>query len=239
MTAHLEGFCGPEPCAGPPIPGATVNFKVLTGPNTGQTGVDITDANGEATFTYTDSAGPGTDELQAFIGTQLESNKVEKIWLPDVIEVDIDIKFCSNPNGFNCKKAGVVPLTIFGADDLDVTQIDIASLQLCLASNPSVCTGAPTDSKPPEDRGGPADIGAAQCTVIEDVEQRFLNPDGLLDLDVGFDSQQVVGLIGCGSLNKKDASPTVILTGQLLDGTDIVSVPVGDVGIDQLFIQNN
>jgi len=79
VTAHAEGFCTPEPCTGANVPGATVDFEVLTGPNTGETGQDVTDVDGNATFTYTDTAGPGTDTIQASIGG-LKSNIVEKIW---------------------------------------------------------------------------------------------------------------------------------------------------------------
>jgi hypothetical protein len=74
-----------ESTGGTPVPGATVNFTILTGPNTGLTGTDTTDSNGEATFTYTD-AGPlgtvGTDTIQASIGN-LNSNIVEMIWEPN------------------------------------------------------------------------------------------------------------------------------------------------------------
>ena len=63
-----------------PVPGVTINFKVNTGPNAGKTGSGITGADGKTSFTYTDTGGPGTDEIQAFIGATLSSNKVLKIW---------------------------------------------------------------------------------------------------------------------------------------------------------------
>jgi len=155
-----------------------------------------------------------------------------------VNEVAVDIKFCSNPNGYNCKKKGVLPVTIFGRTDLDVTAIDIASLKLCLASDTRVCTSTPPRGFSVADRGDPTtDLGASSCTIINDVEQDFLNPDGFLDLDIAFVSEEVTALIGCGDLNKRDESPTLVLVGQLLDGTLIQSNPVDDVGIDQLLIQ--
>jgi RHS repeat-associated protein len=64
---------------GAPVPGSTVNFSVLTGPNTGATGQGVTNASGQTTFTYTDSGGPGRDTIRAFIGT-LGSNTVEALW---------------------------------------------------------------------------------------------------------------------------------------------------------------
>ena len=62
------------------IPGATVTFTITAGPNTGQTGNDVTDANGEATFTYTSNGTRGTDTIQATIG-DLVSNTVTKTWV--------------------------------------------------------------------------------------------------------------------------------------------------------------
>ena len=74
-----------------PVPGAIVDFRVLTGPNAGKTGQDVTDANGEATFTYSDDTGmsPGMDTIQAFIGT-LGSNQVTKNWVIPTTECDVD-----------------------------------------------------------------------------------------------------------------------------------------------------
>ena len=58
VTATFTNSCGD------PLSGATVNFAVTSGPNTGLTGSGVTDANGNATFTYS-SAVEGTDTLQA------------------------------------------------------------------------------------------------------------------------------------------------------------------------------
>jgi hypothetical protein len=72
---------------GAPVPGATVNFQVNSGPNAGKTGVAVTNAAGQATFTYTGTGGAGTDKIQAFIGS-LGSNIVDKIWL---LKCDADV----------------------------------------------------------------------------------------------------------------------------------------------------
>jgi hypothetical protein len=67
-----------------PVANKVVTFVVNSGPHAGTTGVDTTDANGEATFTYT-GLFEGTDILQASYlgpqGTTQQSNTVEKIWL--------------------------------------------------------------------------------------------------------------------------------------------------------------
>jgi hypothetical protein len=65
---------------GAPIPGVTIDFLVLTGPNAGKSGSGTTGADGKTTFTYHDDGGAGTDTIQASIGTNLKSNIVQKIW---------------------------------------------------------------------------------------------------------------------------------------------------------------
>jgi PKD repeat protein len=64
---------------GQPVPGATITFTVTAGPNQGVTGQAVTDANGQATFTYQDAGGAGTDTIVASIGA-LTSNTVSKTW---------------------------------------------------------------------------------------------------------------------------------------------------------------
>jgi PKD repeat protein len=78
-----------------PIPGVTIDFEVLTGPNAGKTGSDTTDTDGKATFTYHDDAGVvGTDTIQASIDSAagvLLSNIVEKHWVVAVTRCDADV----------------------------------------------------------------------------------------------------------------------------------------------------
>jgi hypothetical protein len=158
-------------------------------------------------------------------------------------EVAIDIKFCSDPNAFNCKKKGVLPVTIFGTDSFDVASIDLSTLQLC-TEDLSVCTGAPRDYSI-ADRGDPtSDLGAAQCALLEVEEgifeeQDYLNPDGFLDLDAAFEASEVQDMLGtfCGSA-RNAISETLVITGSTLDGTPIISVPIGNTGTDQLVKKN-
>lgn len=154
------------------------------------------------------------------------------------IEVSIDIKFCSDPNAFNCKKSGVLPVTIFGTDDFDVTDIDVSTLQLC-TEDLSVCTGAPRDYSF-ADRGNPlSDIGAAQCAIVDGVEQDYLTQDGLLDLDAAFEADEVKFVLGdfC-DLDKGSVSEPFVVTGTTWDGTTIFSVPFPNAGVDQLLKVN-
>ena len=134
----------------------------------------------------------------------------------------MDLKFCSNPNAFNSKRTrGKVPLTIFGGALFDVSDIDLSTVELCLASDPSDCIGPPTSSSI-ADRGSPTDFDASQCAIVDGVEQSFLNPDGFDDLDVAFDASEVCTLIDCNSLGKGDTSPDLVVKGEL-DGIPFVS----------------
>lgn len=64
-----------------PVPGVTIDFRVLTGPNAGKTGTGTTGADGKTSFTYAGVVGgAGLDTIQAFIGTNLSSNKVLATW---------------------------------------------------------------------------------------------------------------------------------------------------------------
>ncbi|OGU73054.1 MAG: hypothetical protein A3H45_15770 [Ignavibacteria bacterium RIFCSPLOWO2_02_FULL_55_14] len=69
---------------GNPVTERLVTFKVVSGPHAGETGTDTTDANGEATFTYTGTTA-GTDVIEAsFVNSQeatVTSNQVTKEWV--------------------------------------------------------------------------------------------------------------------------------------------------------------
>lgn len=75
---------------GSPIEGRDVTFEVTSGPNVGQGATVSTDANGEATFTYT-GATVGTDTIEATMvdntQTVLTSNQVTKKWVDPNAEI--------------------------------------------------------------------------------------------------------------------------------------------------------
>lgn len=88
------------------LEGVLVNFQVTAGPNTGDTGTDTTDVNGQATFTWTGDGGAGTDTVQAsFVdgsGTT-RSTTASKVWegsAPPAEEVASGTKYYdANANG--------------------------------------------------------------------------------------------------------------------------------------------
>jgi hypothetical protein len=68
---------------GDPIEGRSVTFTITAGPNIGLSATALTDAAGQASFTYTSTV-PGTDTIEAsFVSNQDEtvtSNAVSKTW---------------------------------------------------------------------------------------------------------------------------------------------------------------
>lgn len=72
-----------------PLAGTTVSFSVVDGPHAGATGSGVTDASGQATFTYTGTA-PGEDGIRAtFVdgaGTTQTSTRVTVEWTEPVNE---------------------------------------------------------------------------------------------------------------------------------------------------------
>jgi len=70
---------------GNPVEGIDVTFEVIGGPNKDDAGMDSTDVNGEATFTYTGDGGLGIDRIVACFtdqhGTPICSIGVVKEWI--------------------------------------------------------------------------------------------------------------------------------------------------------------
>jgi hypothetical protein len=126
-----------------------------------------------------------------------------------------------------------------------VLDVDPSTLRLCLASDPSQCTGAPRDVSL-SDRGDPGtDLGAPACALIEVEdgvfqEQDYLNPDLLLDMDAAFEASEVRALIGsyCEQLDKGDPLPPLVLRGRTWDDVEVESTATFDTGIDQLIKVN-
>ncbi len=82
VTATLQDSNGEA------IVGRMVTFEIISGPNTGNTAMEDSDASGHASYTY-NSATEGTDVIRAsFINNQGEtvySNTVTKTWSPLVV----------------------------------------------------------------------------------------------------------------------------------------------------------
>ena len=76
VTATFTNSCGQ------PLSNTAVNFAILSGPNAGTSGSGVTDASGQAPFSYTSSK-LGTDTLRASVSNlagSINSNTVTIIW---------------------------------------------------------------------------------------------------------------------------------------------------------------
>jgi hypothetical protein len=66
-TDHTVTGTATDSFSGNPLVGFDMTFDVLTGPNAGASGAGVTDSNGQATFTYTGSGGPGDDSIEVCV----------------------------------------------------------------------------------------------------------------------------------------------------------------------------
>jgi hypothetical protein len=81
VTATFTNSCA-NPLFNTPLSNAAVNFSILSGPNAGGSGSGITDANGQASFSYSSSK-VGTDSLRASISNlagSINSNTATATW---------------------------------------------------------------------------------------------------------------------------------------------------------------
>jgi hypothetical protein len=120
VTATLKDLFGV------PQPGELVTFKVDSGPNAGKTGTNTTDANGQATFTYTGSGSAGTDSITAsFVnanGLTVTSSAVTKEWVtPTAAGITLTPTTATNPNG----TTHTVTATIKNSSDTPQSGIEV------------------------------------------------------------------------------------------------------------------
>ena len=116
----------------------------------------------------------------------------------EVISVPLDIKPGSCANPLNVKSNGVLPVAVFGSENLDVNEIDTDTITLNgVTPIRSRIRDMATSSK-------------GNC-------RRFYR-DGIQDLKLKFSTQDIVAALG--DVNDGD-SVTVTLNGNLIDGTEI------------------
>jgi len=148
---------------------------------------------------------PIDDSVEEPIEEPIENPIEEPIEEPITITVYVDIKPGSCPNPLNVKSKGVLPVAILGSEDLDVTDIDPASIRL----------------------GG---VVAPLRSSIEDVSHPWnvedcedYGVDGYDDLTLKFDNQQIVAaLVAAFDEDIEDGDVFELnLTGTLADDTQI------------------
>ena len=118
------------------------------------------------------------------------------------IDVAFDVRPASCPNPLNPRSQGVLPTAILGTADFDVNDIDLATLTL---------EGATPVQIGFDDVAGPfsGDVGGDVCGCTD------AGPDGYLDLELKFDTQDLLVASENGKLT---------LSGALLDGTPIEGI---------------
>jgi len=149
----------------------------------------------------------GDPNLRAATGVCFSSASVE-------VEVPVDVKPQSCRNPLNLGARGVVPVAILGTADVDVSQIDPATVLL---------EGIAPLRSDLEDVATPFEpfTGKSDCFDCTDA-----GPDGFADLTLKFDLQSVAEALG----DLGDGACVVVeVTGSLLDGTpmrgeDVVTI---------------
>jgi regulation of enolase protein 1 (concanavalin A-like superfamily) len=120
--------------------------------------------------------------------------------------VALDVKPQSCPNPVNVKLKGVTPVAVLGTDGLDVAQIDVDSLRL---------EGVAPIRSAVEDVATPYEPWIGKNEALDCTDS---GPDGLPDLALKFDTQELVAALG----HVEDGQVrTLTLTGALGDGTPI------------------
>jgi len=152
--------------AGEVVPGLPVRFSVIRGPNWGVNGDNITDVNGEASFTYTSNGSPGIDTILVETLTEpIIQKRVKKAWFKptsDQIETDVFlpseawfyIHFNFGPElGLTLTGITVVEVDLGSLGDSDNNSLEEVSAKIImmeLISDPSeyaVLTGSGTVGK--------------------------------------------------------------------------------------------
>jgi hypothetical protein len=125
--------------------------------------------------------------------------------IPEAISLDIKPQSCPNP--LNTKSKGVLPVAILGTFDFDITNIDPASIRLAYMGQEV----API-------RSSVEDVSTPLSNLQNDCECTEQGGDGLDDLTLKFNTQDIVAILG----QVTDGEVLELtLTGVLTDNTPI------------------
>ena len=121
--------------------------------------------------------------------------------IPDMTKLTLVIKPGGCPNPLNPRSKGVLPMALLGAENVDIDDIDVSSIEI---------NGVSPIRTSHEDVGGPTD------RVTEDCECAEGDYDGILDLTLKFSTQAIVATLG--DVSRGDVIE-LMLTGMMTDGT--------------------
>jgi hypothetical protein len=152
------------------------------------------------------------------------------------ISIYFDIKPGSCPNPFNLYNEGVLPVAILGTEEFDVTTIDPATIEI----KRSGCKGTVSPLRWDYEDVGTPYTGDDECGCHE------LENDGILDLTLKFDSQELINKLDL-NLEAGNTIP-IIIEGELKDeynsfrieGQDCIWIVLShDVGVTQIISPEN
>jgi len=153
--------------------------------------------------------------MQQGNGAQATYTNIQYTVLPILVAVDVKPGSCENPMGAN--ENGVLPVTILGSADLDVSMIDVGSLLL---------EGVPAK------RGVISDVWFATTAACGDCNA--LPADGYMDLSLKFSASMILDAI----TPTEEEGAQLHLTGMLTNGLPIEGVDcvtfVGNIKADKL-----
>jgi len=151
---------------------------------------------------------------------------IRVVTLAPPIEAVIDIKPGSCPSAFNPKSKGVVPVAIVGSADLDVTEVDVGTIQLITPSGVAISPvdwGYDDSTQPVEDpacdhcfdAGDPTNFN---CDLDGDGLDDAYCGDEIQDLVLKFDAQELATAIGGVTIGD---CLELFLMGNMLNGAPI------------------
>ena len=132
---------------------------------------------------------------------------------------DLDVKPGSCPNSFNLKSRGKLPVALVGSNTLDVSMVDLSTVRLSrvdgLAASAMPIEGPPGPHSRIDDVTEPFGVDPCDCGPVD--------PDGIDDLVMHFDSDDVVESLGLECF-AAGAMVELILTGELMGGGAFAAV---------------
>ena len=188
----------------------TLMYEQLTGGESGLTAYwDFNEGSGQVVHDLT------ANQIVGALGLGFGVEIYDPSWAPSDrpirMVVSIDIRPCCCPNLLNLKSKGILPVAILGTEDLDVYDIDVATVDI---------EGVGPIRSNYEDVATPFD---PSVDIMDCYDCTSEGPDGYTDLTLKFDTQEVVTAIGAVTDGE---CLELWLTGELSDGTPIEGVDV-------------
>ena len=167
---------------GEAVPGLLLHFSVIRGPNSGVNGNNITDVNGEASFTYTSNGSPGIDTIQVETLTEpIVQNWAKKVWLEPTsgqIETDVFLQ-CAADIRFFPPGGGDISGIFTG---ITVVEVDLGSLGDSDSNGLEEVSAEIIMMELTGDHGGEAVLLWLNNPSVGKIEELTNNTSGVLDL---------------------------------------------------------